>query len=351
MDVCNLILFKKSEALNTVVSIIIPIYNVERFLKDCIDSVLMQTFKDFEILLIDDGSTDLSGELCDNIALIDSRIGVFHKPNGGSSSARNYGIDRALGEYVIFLDSDDYWIDKDILSLLIEKAESENLDVVRGEFVNVDAKGKLLYTPDLSKESLKLKNQVLSSYEMMKFVMNGRFFSWLFMFRKSAIGYLRFDENRKFQEDIDFAIKFFCKNYRCGYLPIQFYAYRQRENSIMSTPRINNLANSFALCDVFHEYAYKVEDKRLNSYYLYNAIMMYYWTLETIASDLYVDRYKELEKNLSLVALRKKVYSWTKEISKVHFPIHLYISPYWGVCLFRLRWWGRKILCVFKIKK
>lgn len=331
------------------VSIIIPIYNVEAYLEESVDSVLIQTFKDFEILLIDDGSKDLSGKFCDEIALKDSRIRVFHKSNGGLSSARNHGMDRALGEYVIFLDSDDYWINKDILSLLIGKAESENLDVVRGEFVNVDAKGKQLFTPDLPEETLNLQNQILSSYEMMKFVINGRFFSWLFMFRKSAIGCLRFDENRKFQEDIDFAIKFFSKNYRCGYLPIQFYAYRQRENSIMSTPRINNLVNSFSLCDVFHEYAYKVEDKRLTSYYLYRGIMMYYWTLETVASDLYIDRYKELEKNLSLVALRKKVYSWTKEVSKNHFPIHLYISPYLGVCLFRLRWWGGKLLRRLKI--
>lgn len=332
-------------------SIIIPVYNVEKYLKECVKSVLMQSIKDFEILLIDDGSKDSSGKLCDEIASTDSRIRVYHKPNGGLSSARNYGIDRALGEYIIFLDSDDFWIDKDILFLLVKKAESQNLDVVRGEFVNVDAKGKQLYTPDLPEENLNLKNQILSSYEMMKFVINGRFFSWLFMFRKSAIGCLRFDENRKFQEDIDFAINFFSKNYRCGYLPIQFYAYRQRENSIISTPRISNLANSFALCNVFYEYAYKVEDKRLTSYYLYRGIMMYYWTLETVASDLYIDRYEELEKNLSLVALRKKVYNWTKEVSKVHFPIHLYISPYWGVCLFRLRWWGGKILRAFKIKK
>lgn len=331
------------------VSIVIPIYNVEAYLEECVYSVLIQTFKDFEILLIDDGSKDSSGKFCDEIALKDSRIRVFHKSNGGLSSARNYGIDRALGEYIIFLDSDDYWIDENILSLLIEKAESENLDVVRGEFVNVDTKGKQLYTPDLSEESLKLKNQILGSYEMMKFVMNGRFFSWLFMFRRSTIGCLRFDENRKFQEDIDFAIKFFSKNYRCGYLPIRFYAYRQRDNSIMSTPRISNLANSFALCDVFHEYAHKVEDKRLPPYYLYMGIMMYYWTLETVASDLYIDRYKEIEKNLSLVAFRKKVYSWTKEVPRGHFPIHLYVSPYIGVCLFRFRWWGGKLLRILKI--
>lgn len=351
MDVSNFVIFKKTEVLNTVVSIIIPIYNVETYLKECVDSVLIQTFKDFEILLIDDGSTDSSGELCDNIALIDSRIRVFHKSNGGLSSARNYGMDRAVGEYIIFLDSDDYWINKDILSLLVKKAESENLDVVRGEFVNVDAKGKQLYTPDLSEESLKLKNQILSSCEMMKFVMNGRVFSWLFMFRKSAIDYLRFDENRKFQEDIDFAIKFFSKNYRCGYLPIQFYAYRQRENSIMSTPRINNLANSFALCDVFYEYAYKVEDKRLISYYLYNGIMMYYWTLKTVASDLYISQYENLERELSLNSLQKKVYSWIKETSGYHFPIHLYVNPRVGVWLFRVRWWGGRLLRKFKVIK
>lgn len=335
--------------MSPLISVIIPVYNVAKYLKECVESVLIQTFEDFEILLVDDGSTDNSGDICDEFSLENKKIKTIHKKNGGLSSARNYGMLHSTGKYIIFLDSDDYWIDKDILSLLIEKAESENLDVVRGEFVNVDAKGKQLYTPDLSEESLKLKNQILNSYEMMKFVINGRFFSWLFMFRKSAIGCLHFDENRKFQEDIDFAIKFFSKNYRCGYLPIQFYAYRQRENSIMSTPRINNLANSFALCDVFHEYAYKVEDKRLTSYYLYRGIMMYYWTLETVASDLYIDRYKELEKDLSLAALRKKVYSWTKEASKVHFPIHLYISPYWGVCLFRLRWWGGKLLRTLKI--
>lgn len=349
MDVSNFVISKKTKVLNTVISIIIPIYNVETYLKECVDSVLIQTFKDFEILLIDDGSKDSSGKLCDEIASTDSRIKVYHKPNGGLSSARNCGIDRASGEYIIFLDSDDYWVDKEILSLLIEKAESENLDVVRGEFVNIDAKGKQLYTPDLPEESLNLKNQILSSYEMMKFVVNGRFFSWLFMFRKSAIGHLRFDENRKFQEDIDFAIKFFSKNYRCSYLPIQFYAYRQRENSIMSTPRISNLANSFALCDVFHEYAYKVEDKRLTSYYLYNAIMMYYWTLETVASDLYISKYENIERELLLSSLQKKVYRWVKEASEFHFPVHLYVNPRVSVYLFRIRWWGGRIFRRFKI--
>lgn len=332
-------------------SVIIPVYNVEKYLKKCVENILSQTFNDAEILLIDDGSTDSSGVFCDDIALIDNRVQVFHKLNGGLSSARNYGMDKASGKYIIFLDSDDYWIGNNVISLLVDKIEKENLDVVRGEYVNVDNNGNLLYTPNNEQEGVKLKARTFSSYEMMRYVINNYFFSWLFIFRKSAINNCRFDENRKFQEDIDFAIKVFSRNLRCGYLPIQFYAYRQRENSIISTPRISNLEGSFTLCDVFYEYAHKVEDKRLTNYYIYRAVMMYYWTLETVASDLYIHQYKEIESNLSLISLRKKVYNWTKQISQYRFPIHIYVPPYIGVYLFRLRWWGGQILRTLKLRQ
>lgn len=334
-----------------VISIIVPIYNVEAYLPECIENVLKQSFSDYELLLIDDGSTDSSSFICDYYQHLDYRIKVFHKKNGGLSSARNYGINKALGEYIIFLDSDDYWIENNVLSVFIKELQAGNLDVVRGEYVYVDENSNRLSISYQGEGHLNLKERFFSSYEMMRYVINGRFFSWLFMFRKSAIDNLRFDENRKFQEDIDFAIKVFSKNLRCGYLPIQFYAYRQRENSIMSTPRVSNLEGSFALCDVFHEYAYKVEDKRLTDYYIYRGIMMYYWTLETVASDLYIRQYKEIEGNLSLISLRRKVYSWTKQVPQYHFPIHLYVSPYIGVCLFRLRWWGGRILRTLKIMK
>lgn len=97
------------------ISIIVPVYNVEKYLHQCIDSVLAQTFTDWELLLIDDGSPDRSGEICDDYAVKDSRIRVFHKPNGGVSSARNLGLDNAHGEYITFLDSDD-WLEPTYLS-------------------------------------------------------------------------------------------------------------------------------------------------------------------------------------------------------------------------------------------
>ena len=90
------------------ITVIIPVYNVEKYLKECLESIINQTYKNLEIILIDDGSTDASGEICDEYSKRDNRIRVVHKANGGLSSARNLGLDIANGEYVTFIDSDDY---------------------------------------------------------------------------------------------------------------------------------------------------------------------------------------------------------------------------------------------------
>ena len=94
------------------ISVVLPIYNVQNYLEQCVQSLIEQTYKDIEILLVDDGSTDKSGEICDKLATKDDRITVFHKENGGTHTARNLGIQKASGEYVMFLDPDD-WLDTD----------------------------------------------------------------------------------------------------------------------------------------------------------------------------------------------------------------------------------------------
>lgn len=111
------------------ISVIVPIYNMEKLMHKCIDSILAQTFKDFEILLIDDGSTDRSAMICDKYQHKDPRIKVYHKANGGLSDARNYGLKRANGIYVIFFDPDD-WVDSTCLEELYEKAQESDADVV-----------------------------------------------------------------------------------------------------------------------------------------------------------------------------------------------------------------------------
>lgn len=108
------------------VSFIIPVYNVEKYLPQCVDSILSQTYTDFEVILVDDGSPDNSGKLCDEYAKKDSRVRVIHKLNGGLSDARNAGLNAAYGDYVIFVDSDDFWVKNDCLQQIMHIVEQNS---------------------------------------------------------------------------------------------------------------------------------------------------------------------------------------------------------------------------------
>ncbi len=110
-------------------SVIVPVYNVEKYLRECVDSVLSQTFEDFELILVDDGSKDSSGDICDEYAAKDGRVKVIHKENGGQSTARNEGVRVAQGEYAIFIDSDDMFCDNEFFETLKGKL-SGNSDIV-----------------------------------------------------------------------------------------------------------------------------------------------------------------------------------------------------------------------------
>lgn len=119
---------------NPEISVIVPVYKVEKYLNKCIDSILLQTFKDFELILVDDGSPDKCGEICDKYEYEDNRIKVIHKENGGVSSARNAGIDIARGKYINFVDSDD-WIERESLEVLYKIANETCADIVQGKGV------------------------------------------------------------------------------------------------------------------------------------------------------------------------------------------------------------------------
>ena len=122
------------------VSIIVPVYNAEKTIRRCIDSALQQSEENIELLLIDDGSTDLSGQICDEYALIDSRITVFHQNNTGVSGARNKGLEYARGEYITFLDADDELF-PDAIHVLKDKAKSCDADMVIGRLVHCGKDG------------------------------------------------------------------------------------------------------------------------------------------------------------------------------------------------------------------
>lgn len=123
------------------ITIVIPVYNVEAYLRECVESVINQTYNNLEIILIDDGSKDNSGKICDDLKKMDSRIKVIHKENEGLGLTRNVGIEHATGDYIMFLDSDDY-ISADMIEILLEKVKINNLDVCKSGFNRIDDQKK-----------------------------------------------------------------------------------------------------------------------------------------------------------------------------------------------------------------
>ena len=316
------------------ISVIIPVYNAEKYLYRCIDSVLVQTFTNWELLLIDDGSKDSSGVICDEYAAKDTRVKVFHKENGGVSDTRNYGLDLAQGKYLMFLDSDDFWLRNDVLEMLIGKAEEYDLDIIRGEYSAMHEDGTLAWNRKISAERWNHTGKVLTNVDFLEYAIHGEFFLWLSMFKRSSIGNLRFEKGRVFLEDMLFYSTFLLQDLKCMYLPdIRFYGYRKNENSASNKVSVKQLADSFSMCYRFHDLAQNTRDVALKNKFVYNSIMMYYWTLETVAMKAYYPQRKRLIIELKLEILIHDVRNWIRDSSQFFFSPIFYLSPLRGVKL------------------
>lgn len=219
------------------VSVIIPVYNVEKYLHECIDSVINQTFKNLEIILVDDGSTDSSGEICDEYIEKDDRITVVHQKNGGLSVARNTGFSEANGDYVYFLDSDDY-IAENTLETLLKIAEKDNSDIVFFDavsFADTDdftVKQNYVrnnkYNPDNGYNvfSALTKNKEYHSAVPLLFISRNFLLSSYVSFIPDII-----------YEDMVFTYQLFCKASTVSQCPDALYYRRYRKNSIMTSSK------------------------------------------------------------------------------------------------------------------
>ena len=195
----------------TEISIIVPVYKAEKYLNRCIDSLLAQTYTDFELILVDDGSPDKSGKICDDYAAKDSRIKVIHKENAGVSAARNSGLDASGGKYIMFCDSDDS-VEPDFLELMHTAAEKDGADVAVSGFEMLfdekKEKNKNVLYPGTQLIS------VLSRSGLCDLLDNNLFFSlWNKIYKSEIIkeNGLRMNENMKFSEDFHFNLEYFIK--------------------------------------------------------------------------------------------------------------------------------------------
>lgn len=208
-------------------SVIIPVYNVEQYLGRCVDSVIKQTYQDFEIILIDDGSTDNSGALCEKYAAMDSRIRAYHQKNVGLSAARNAGIAKSNGEYILFLDSDDYWLNDEALSHIYEQVVRKPDIVVFGVSIVGDELAQKMYSHCINLNRL-FPKEFLSGKEYLTSVLklDCGYLWWAirYAYRRELWENERFPVGKKY-EDVFTTYKILLKARMVKILPEDIYAY------------------------------------------------------------------------------------------------------------------------------
>lgn len=218
------------------VSVIVPIYNVEDYLEDCLNSIINQTYKNLEIILINDGSKDNSKNICDCYAKKDMRIKVIHQENGGLSIARNEGIKKASGDYLTFIDSDDY-IELNMIEKLVKALKKDDADLSicnRKEYF--DYKNHYKYTFKNDKKYL-LLDKISALKELCSFNLFDMS-AWAKLYKKNLFKDILFPED-KLSEDYYIMYILFAKCEKISYINDYLYIYRQRRGSISKNKKIN----------------------------------------------------------------------------------------------------------------
>lgn len=245
-------------------SIILPIYNVEKYLHKCVDSILGQSYSDFELILVNDGSTDNSPNICDEYAAKDLRVKTIHKPNGGLSDARNIGLREATRKYVFFIDSDDYLIDSYVLQKIVDVLETTT-DVLMFKFQKYYESTQKMCTPPFSfipteKYSstvdwlLQLNNidafycSAWSKVVRREILVNNNI-----LFEKGLLG----EDNDWYYGVIQCAKRF-------SYIDEPFIVYRQRSNSITSSTKLKNLTDLIYIIEKWNTILSKDKDNLMN---------------------------------------------------------------------------------------
>ena len=259
----DIVTFQTDICSNVLISVVIPVYNVEKYLNECLDSVVNQTHRNIEIILVDDGSTDTSGSICDEYRETDPRVIVIHQSNGGLGHARNIGINQATGKYIIFLDSDDYW-ELDTLDVLVTEAEKNNLQVVvfaAEPFSDgIDHYKGFSYHQSIQNGIVK---DGFDSYECA--ISNGQYYSQACL-RFYRLDYIKhesflFDEGI-IHEDESFSFLAYVNAKRIECIGEKLYHHRFRPNSIMTG--LNPVNSSHGYCVALETIMQRIEKKSLS---------------------------------------------------------------------------------------
>lgn len=329
--------------MKSIISVIVPVYNVEMYLKKCINSILNQTLKKLEIILVDDGSTDNSGIICDEYKFIDKRIKVIHKENGGLSSARNIGIDNATGDYLAFIDSDD-WIEPNMIEVLFDMLEKNDSDISICEFIKC-------YDENVQPIQEEIKIEIFNNIDALKKLYDENKGIYMTiacnkLYKRNLLEKVRFPLG-KIHEDEFFIYKVLYEANKISYINRKMYYYRQRENSIMNSRLTKKRLDAFQAFDERIEFIKnKINDKELysmsiSSYYKF-IIAFYilykkdnyndYITIKQIkvkANEIYKIYFKISKESLKLKIIYSSfyinpiLYTFIEKISKIKKKIKM----------------------------
>lgn len=219
----------------SLVTVIVPVYNVSKYLRKCLDSVILQTYDHLDIIIIDDGSTDNSGSICDEYSASDKRITVFHTNNNGLAAARNLGIRNAKGEFIVFLDSDD-WMEYDAIQILTRIALMTNADIVSCQYY-YEWLDKSIVSTDLSRISILTGKEILESHINEPYIAN---VAWNKIYKTGLFNTIEYPVGRAF-EDIFTTFRLLLAAEKVVCIPDVLVHYRMRRDSIGKSHDIQNL--------------------------------------------------------------------------------------------------------------
>lgn len=231
------------------VSVIIPVYNVAGYIKDCLNSIRKQSYANLEIILVDDGATDESGAICDEYALLDERIKVVHKQNGGLSDARNCGIDIAHGDYLMFVDSDDF-VDERIVEILYHNIKEQEAEIAICDPVHVFQPEDAVFAISDDVKIYSREEAVCTMWYQKAFLPS----AWAKLYKASLFQDIRFRVGILY-EDIDVMHEIFWRTDRIAYTPSQLYAYQHREGSITTNKFSLRDCEILNICDRLKSFA------------------------------------------------------------------------------------------------
>lgn len=229
-------MFEKGNSEKIMVSIIIPVYNIEKYVEKCLNSLKRQTYNNFEAIIVDDGSTDSTGSICERISRNDERFKIFHKKNEGVSVARNFGLSKAKGLYIGFVDGDDY-LDEDYLKILVGCMKRDNIDLVCVDYF-LDLQGEIIIHSSDEESSNNLSREEAINKLSDRNCFQG--YLWNKLFKKEIIekNKLLFDKRVKIWEDMLFCLRYLTYCYGIVYIQKPLYYYVQRENSAMANSSV-----------------------------------------------------------------------------------------------------------------